>query len=177
MANGDIQALTEAIQAETEARVAEIEAQRKVAAMLQTLQDAFDLSCQENDSTLQDLRRIQEQLAEIGIGQRAILLYIAADSAEERRAAAEYRKKINGMVFGEEREEKRPMTLAQIRRALTEKVNEEELRTLCFDWGIDYDSLPGKGKAAKVRELVAREQRRDGVGRLRQWLETQKAPD
>jgi nucleoside phosphorylase len=31
----------------------------------------------------------------------------------------------------------------------------EELRTLCFDLGVDYDSLRGEGKGAKARELLA----------------------
>jgi len=146
--------------------------------MLRLLYDAFTTSCEEKDDTIQELRRIREQLAEIASGQRAILLYIAADSAEERRTAERYREQINGLVFGTKLEEKLPsMSPSQIRRELTERVDEEELRTLCFDWGIDYDSLPGKGKAAKVRELVAQVQRRDGVGRLREWLEKQKAPD
>lgn len=174
--DAQLQSLIEATVENTEARLAEVEANRKVAAMLQSLYDAFTLSCEENNDTVQALRAMREKLAEIVTGQRAILLYIAADSAEEKRAAERYREQINGLVFGKQEKGAQAMYPSQIRRELTEKVNEEELRTLCFDWGIDYDSLPGKGKAAKVRELVAREQRHDGVGRLRQWLETQKAP-
>lgn len=30
----------------------------------------------------------------------------------------------------------------------------EELRTLCFKLGVDYDSLPAEGKSSKARELV-----------------------
>lgn len=30
----------------------------------------------------------------------------------------------------------------------------EEIRTLCFDLGADYDSIPGEGKPAKTRELI-----------------------
>ena len=37
---------------------------------------------------------------------------------------------------------------------LIEHFNEEELKTLCFYVGEDYESLPGKGKEAKARELV-----------------------
>jgi len=43
---------------------------------------------------------------------------------------------------------------AQLRRLLDESFNETELRNLCFDLGIDYESLPGDGKSAKARELV-----------------------
>jgi hypothetical protein len=172
-----IQTLAEVIEADTETRVAEIETNRRIAEMLQSLHDSFARTCQQDNGTVNELRKIREQQTEIMSGIRAILLYIAADNAEDRRSAAQYREQINGLVFGEKRSEKQsPLSPAQIRRELTDRVDEEELRTLCFDWGIDYDSLPGKGKAAKVRELVSREQRRDGVGRLRQWLETQKAP-
>lgn len=37
---------------------------------------------------------------------------------------------------------------------LTQHYNEGEIRTLCFDLGIDYDSLPAVGKADKARELI-----------------------
>jgi chromosome segregation ATPase len=44
--------------------------------------------------------------------------------------------------------------LAALHQKLNRYFNKEELRTLCFDLGIDYDSLRGEGKAAKARELV-----------------------
>ena len=42
-----------------------------------------------------------------------------------------------------------------LRDILVTNFNDGELRDLCFDLGIDYESLPGEGKAAKARELVA----------------------
>ena len=45
-----------------------------------------------------------------------------------------------------------PVTL---RRALVNYFDLEELRTLCFDLGVDFDDLKGNGKGAKARELVA----------------------
>jgi len=30
----------------------------------------------------------------------------------------------------------------------------EDIRALCFDLGFDYDSIPGEGKSAKIRELI-----------------------
>ena len=46
--------------------------------------------------------------------------------------------------------------LGQLRKTLEDRFNEGELRTFCLDSGIvDYDSLPGTGKADKARELVA----------------------
>ncbi len=46
------------------------------------------------------------------------------------------------------------MDLPQLRDFLVSYFNDNELRDLCFDLGIDYESLPGEGKAAKARELV-----------------------
>lgn len=41
------------------------------------------------------------------------------------------------------------------REHLTTHFSSGELRDLCFDLDIDYDSLPGNGKSDKARELVA----------------------
>ena len=45
--------------------------------------------------------------------------------------------------------------LAQLRQVLDEVFNESELRTLCFDLGIEYEHLSGEERSAKTRELVA----------------------
>ncbi len=37
---------------------------------------------------------------------------------------------------------------------LTERFNTEELKTLCFELNVDFESLPAQGKAGKARELV-----------------------
>jgi formylglycine-generating enzyme required for sulfatase activity len=49
---------------------------------------------------------------------------------------------------------------------LDESFNGEEIRTLAFDLQVDYDSLPGQGKAAKARELVAEMQRNGRIPEL-----------
>lgn len=41
-----------------------------------------------------------------------------------------------------------------LRQALVNYFDLEELRTLCFDLGVDFDDLKGSGKGAKARELV-----------------------
>jgi len=46
----------------------------------------------------------------------------------------------------------RPQT--HLRLLLAERFSEGELRTLCFDLGIDYDDLPTGGKSDKARDLV-----------------------
>jgi hypothetical protein len=46
-------------------------------------------------------------------------------------------------------------------RLLTSHFGEEDLRDLCFYLdGVDFDSLPGRGKAAKARELLLHLERR-----------------
>ena len=43
----------------------------------------------------------------------------------------------------------------KLRQILVEFFSDDELRTICFDVGLDYDSLPALGRAGKARELVA----------------------
>lgn len=49
-----------------------------------------------------------------------------------------------------------PMAIDPIwlRRRLVDYYSLEDIRTLCFDLGVDFDSLPGEGKDGKARELV-----------------------
>jgi hypothetical protein len=44
--------------------------------------------------------------------------------------------------------------LIKLRKILDERFSESDLRTLCFDLHVDYQSLPGEGKADKARELI-----------------------
>ena len=44
--------------------------------------------------------------------------------------------------------------------------NDEELQTLCFTLGVDYDSLPAQGKAGKARELILHLEHRGVLHRL-----------
>ncbi|MEI6775633.1 MAG: trypsin-like peptidase domain-containing protein [Chloroflexales bacterium] len=57
----------------------------------------------------------------------------------------------------------RAMTLRQL---VTTHFNLGELNTLCFDLGIDYESLPGQGKIDRVRELVAHVKRHGQMSNL-----------
>ena len=56
--------------------------------------------------------------------------------------------------------------LVRLRQILTEHFDDGELRTLCFDLRIDYQSLPGEGKADKARELVAYCDRHERIAEL-----------
>ena len=59
-----------------------------------------------------------------------------------------------------------------LRKALVECFNEGELRTLCFDLGVDYDGLPGPGKTDRARELVGHFWRRGHLITLLQMVES-----
>ena len=43
---------------------------------------------------------------------------------------------------------------AQLRQLISQQFSKEELSAICFDLGLDYDSLPGDGTTAKVVELI-----------------------
>jgi hypothetical protein len=46
-----------------------------------------------------------------------------------------------------------------LRQVLKQYYSEGELRTMCFDLGIEYESVPGRGKSERVDELVYYAQR------------------
>jgi hypothetical protein len=48
-----------------------------------------------------------------------------------------------------------PEYLTALREQILARCDDEELRTLCTDLGIDYDDLPAIGCENKARELVA----------------------
>ena len=56
--------------------------------------------------------------------------------------------------------------LIVVRQNLTTRFSEEELRTLCFDLGVDYEGLPALGKEGKARELVLHLERRGQIPEL-----------
>lgn len=51
-------------------------------------------------------------------------------------------------------------------RLLDASFSKDELRELCFEMFVDFDSLPGDGKKAKARELVSYCQRHGGLMEL-----------
>ena len=56
--------------------------------------------------------------------------------------------------------------MARLQQIIAEYFDEEAIRTLCFQMGGDYDDLPGIGRSAKVRELVAYLRRREQISEL-----------
>lgn len=59
-----------------------------------------------------------------------------------------------------------PPQPTHLRRVIDAHFSLEEIRTLCFDLGIDFEQLAGSEKNAKARSLVAYCQRRDDLPRL-----------
>lgn len=59
----------------------------------------------------------------------------------------------------------------QLRVILDERFNESELRDLCFDLDIDYDSLSGTSKSDKARELIDRLRRYQRIPALQTRLQ------
>lgn len=55
--------------------------------------------------------------------------------------------------------------LAELRQKIAQHFNKEELRTLCFDLGVEYENLPDT-KDGMVRELVAYSERRGKTAEL-----------
>jgi hypothetical protein len=48
----------------------------------------------------------------------------------------------------------RPVDPVMVQQLLVEYFSLEDIRTLCFEMGVDFDDLPGEGKKGKSRELV-----------------------
>jgi len=59
---------------------------------------------------------------------------------------------------------------SQLRQLLNDGMSLTELRTLCFDLGVDTEELPDEGKSALVRELLGYLQRRRRTDALYTWL-------
>lgn len=64
----------------------------------------------------------------------------------------------------------RTLPLPELRQLLSDRMALEELRTMCFDLGVDWEGLPGGSKSALVRELLGFLQRRNRMGTLYDWL-------
>jgi hypothetical protein len=67
----------------------------------------------------------------------------------------------------------RPATskpLAQLRQNLTDRLDLEDLRTLCFDLQVNYDDLAGQSLSGKARELVKHLSSSDRLAELVDYL-------
>ena len=68
-----------------------------------------------------------------------------------------------------------PGPAAQLRQLMAQQFSKEELSAVCFDLGLDYDSLPGDGTAAKVVEIIEYFARQGRIKALIQLCATQRA--
>lgn len=59
--------------------------------------------------------------------------------------------------------EPRRFQLPKLIAVLDDSFDNEELRTLCFELGVEYDNLPGTGKKGKARELIRYLERRERI--------------
>lgn len=64
--------------------------------------------------------------------------------------------------------------LAKIRHTLVDAFDLDEMRTLCFDLGMDFESLPGQSKPAKAREMVNYWRNRRDVAKLTEAIRTER---
>lgn len=108
-------------------------------------------------NAIDELRRENAQL-------RAEVAALRAENAELHA--------VNGHLSRtmETKRQARRKAPATLRQVLTERLNDDELRTLCLDLGIDYDDLAGEGHGARVTALVAYAERHCRVDDLLDWL-------
>lgn len=120
------------------------------------------------------LGELQEVLIYEGNPVRRGELNLQIEKVKAQIAAT--KREIENLVASPSKSE--PMVMpapGELRQMLTNKYSLEELRDLCQDLGVDYENLPGEGKSAKARELIAHLQRRDRLPELLQVLNSRKS--
>jgi hypothetical protein len=60
----------------------------------------------------------------------------------------------------------RQQYLNALHHILTDRFDESELRTICFNLAVDYDDLPGKGKAEKAMDFIVHLEHRRRIPEL-----------
>ena len=63
-----------------------------------------------------------------------------------------------------------PTNTQRIFRDMMDYFNLEELKTLCFELDVDYDSLGGEGKKEKLRELILLMKRQKRLDELMMYV-------
>ncbi len=56
--------------------------------------------------------------------------------------------------------------LVSLRQTLEDRLSDDDLRTLCFNLGVDYEDLPGQRKSIKIQELLMYFVRRKNISDL-----------
>jgi serine/threonine protein kinase len=110
-------------------------------------------------------------------GVEQVLLKALSKRPEDRyQTASEMIEAINTLVIETVPQSLESVDLMSLRKVLVERFDLEELRTLCFDLGENFDSLRGEGQEAKAREWVAFLQRRERLSQLASYIR-QHRPD
>jgi outer membrane protein assembly factor BamB len=97
-------------------------------------------------------------------------LYLPVASSQETRGAAEFHHISAARTVAPSPE------AARLHHILITYFSLEELRTLCFQIGVNYDFLAGEELRGKARELLLHLQRQDALSRLTAWLQGER-PD
>jgi len=95
-------------------------------------------------------------------------LYLPVAPSQETRGVAEFHHISATRAIAPTTE------AAQLHHILITHLDLEELRTLCFQLGVNYDFLAGEELRGKVRELLLHLQRQDALSRLTGWLQCER---
>jgi len=97
-------------------------------------------------------------------------IYLPVASSQDTRGAAEFHHISATRAITPSPE------AARLHDILTTHFDLEELRTLCFQLGVNYDFLAGEELRGKARELLLHLQRQDALSELTAWLQRER-PD
>lgn len=62
------------------------------------------------------------------------------------------------------------ITPQRLRQILVDRLDAQELRTICFDLGVDYEDLSGETRSGKALALITYLTRRQALAQLLDWL-------
>lgn len=108
------------------------------------------------EARLKMARRSLEILERQAAGYTSLTIpaHLQIDLEEKRAEVTAFEAQLAGSVQGAGAQVASVASRTRLRENLENAFSLEELATLCFDLGVDFDSLPGSGKAAKARELI-----------------------
>lgn len=72
---------------------------------------------------------------------------------------------------GKLREEQRKREAGHLLQTMDQAYSDNELHDLCFAWGIDYESISGDNKRAKIRSIIGHFYRRNTMQIFIDFLE------
>ncbi len=121
-----------------------------------------------------NLQYLETQIAQFG-GEMSAPIHVLSQRDSERAEIERLEGELRAVgdqaapavpPTGSSQAEPDQAVLTRLRQGLAKYFSDGELRDICFDFGIDYDSLPGQGKADKARELVMYFENRGRISEL-----------